>query len=99
MKYVVKTFRDTGDFENFLNEKCISKENIVNIAMNREIVLLVYVEKEDIKHGEWQLIDECSNEGVYCSVCHKKVYRTDYANQKIKSKYCPNCGAIMVDKK
>ena len=28
-------------------------------------------------------------------VCHKKVYKTDYANQKIKSKYCPNCGAIM----
>ena len=51
--------------------------------------------KEDVKHGEWQLLDECSNEGVYCSVCHKKVYRTDYANQKIKSKYCPNCGARM----
>ena len=47
------------------------------------------------KHGSWFLLDECANEGVYCSVCHKKVYKTDYANQKIKSKYCPNCGAIM----
>ena len=28
-------------------------------------------------------------------VCHKKVYKTDYANQKIKSKYCPNCGVVM----
>lgn len=46
-------------------------------------------------HGKWVLLDECSNEGVYCSVCNKKVYRKDYANQKVKSKYCPNCGAIM----
>lgn len=47
------------------------------------------------KHGNWLLLDECSNAGVYCSVCHKKVYKEDYANQKLKSKYCPNCGAIM----
>lgn len=25
----------------------------------------------------------------------KKVYKLNYANQKLKSKYCPNCGAIM----
>ena len=53
------------------------------------------VETDTVKHGSWFLLDECANEGVYCSVCHKKVYKTDYANQKIKSKYCPNCGAIM----
>lgn len=49
----------------------------------------------EVKHGHWMLLDECSNTGVYCSVCSKKVYKTDYANQKIKSKYCPNCGSIM----
>ena len=49
----------------------------------------------EVKHGKWHLLDNCSNEGVYCSVCHKKVYKTDYANQKIKSSYCPNCGAKM----
>ena len=54
-----------------------------------------FVETDTIKHGKWFLLDECSNEGVYCSVCGKKVYKTGYANQKIKSKYCPNCGAIM----
>ena len=47
------------------------------------------------KHGSWFLLDECANEGVYCSVCNKKVYKLNYANQKLKSKYCPNCGAIM----
>ena len=53
----------------------------------------------EVKHGEWFLLDECSNEGVYCSVCHKKVYRKEYANQKVKSNYCPNCGAIMNEEK
>jgi hypothetical protein len=49
----------------------------------------------EVKHGEWYLLDECANEGVYCSVCHKKVYGVHYANQKLKSNYCPNCGAKM----
>ena len=49
----------------------------------------------EVKHGEWHLLYNCANEGVYCSVCNKKVYKTDYANQKIKSPYCPNCGAKM----
>ena len=53
------------------------------------------LKQNETKHGHWKLLDECSNAGVYCSVCSKKVYRTDYANQKIKSKYCPNCGSIM----
>lgn len=48
-----------------------------------------------IKHGHWKLLSECANEGIYCSVCNKKVYKKEYANQKIKSKYYPNCGAIM----
>ena len=52
----------------------------------------------DRKHGHWFVLDECVNEGVYCSVCNKKVYKLNYANQKLKSKYCPNCGAIMDEK-
>lgn len=47
------------------------------------------------EHGHWFLLDECANSGVYCSVCHKKVYKEYYANVKPKSKFCPHCGAIM----
>lgn len=50
---------------------------------------------EPVKHGQWLLLDECSNAGVYCSVCHKKVYNEHYANVKVKSKFCPNCGTMM----
>ena len=48
-----------------------------------------------VRHAKWELIDECINEGVYCSNCRKKIYRSEYANQKVKSNYCPNCGAKM----
>ena len=47
--------------------------------------------------GEWIVLDECANEGVYCSKCKKKVYRIEYANEKMKSSFCPHCGAPMTD--
>ena len=52
-----------------------------------------------VRHAKWVLIDECVNEGVYCSNCHKKIYRAEYANQKVKSNFCPNCGAKMDESK
>ena len=52
-------------------------------------------EQENDEEGYWFLLDDCLNEGVYCSKCHKKVYKKDYANQKLKSKFCPNCGKKM----
>ena len=51
------------------------------------------------KHGCWVSLTDCANAGVYCSVCHKKVYKEDYAwcnrKNKLRSDYCPNCGAKM----
>ena len=65
------------------------------ILLAKGIDLIPTADVVEVKHGEWFLLDECANEGVYCSVCRKKLYRTEYANQKIKSKFCPNCGAKM----
>lgn len=52
-----------------------------------------------VRHGRWISLTDCSNAGVYCSVCHKKVYKKDYAicnrKNKLRSDYCPNCGAKM----
>lgn len=51
---------------------------------------------EEIKLAHWIILDECANEGVYCSACNKKVYRINYSNKmKMRSPYCPNCGAKM----
>ena len=50
--------------------------------------------------GHWVSLTDCANAGVYCSVCHKKVYKEDYAwcnrKNKLRSDYCPNCGAKMM---
>ena len=50
--------------------------------------------------GYWVSLTDCANAGVYCSVCNKKVYKEDYAwcnrKNKLRSAYCPNCGAKMM---
>ena len=50
--------------------------------------------------GHWVSLTDCANAGVYCSVCHKKVYKEDYAwcnrKNKLRSAYCPHCGAKMM---
>ena len=52
------------------------------------------------ERGRWVSFTECANAGVYCSVCHKKIYKEDYAwcnrKNKLRSAYCPNCGAKMI---
>ena len=52
------------------------------------------------KCGYWVSVIDCANAGVYCSVCHKKVYKEDYAwcnrKNKLRSDYCPHCGAKMM---
>ena len=57
------------------------------------------VDAVEVVHGEWISLTDCSNAGVYCSVCKKKVWKEDYAwcnrKNKLRSNYCPNCGAKM----
>ena len=59
------------------------------------------IEISRVRHGKWISLTECANEGVYCSICKKKVWKSDYAlcshksRNKLRSDYCPNCGAKM----
>ena len=59
------------------------------------------IEISRVRHGQWISLTECANEGVYCSICKKKVWKSDYAwyskkrRNKLRSNYCPNCGAKM----
>ena len=50
--------------------------------------------------GYWVSLTGCANAGVYCSVCHKKIYKEDYARcnrkNKLRSDYCPHCGSKMM---
>lgn len=62
------------------------------------------IEVKPVVHGRWIPLTECANEGVYCSICKKKVWKLDYAQcskksrNKLESNYCPNCGAKMDEK-
>lgn len=84
--------KDHYDKENGDEHFIFGIETVLEYAEN-----LPAADVAPVVHGRWVLLDECSNEGVYCSACHKKVYKKCYANQKIKSKFCPNCGAKMLD--
>ena len=57
------------------------------------------VDAVEVKRGHWFSLTDCSNAGVYCSACHKKVWKEDYAwcnrKNRLRSNYCPNCGADM----
>ena len=76
------------------------QEGIVDVYILESILAgMPAVDAAPAVHGEWIVLDECANEGVYCSVCRKKIYKIDYARSnnpvKMKSQYCPNCGAKM----
>ena len=66
-----------------------------------DVVMLPAADVSPVRHGHWISLTECANEGVYCSICEKKVWKSDYAwcskrrRNKLQSNYCPNCGAKM----
>ena len=60
-----------------------------------EIWKLPAADVAPVVHGEWYLLDDCANAGLYCSVCSRRVHREEFAYKKLRSKYCPHCGAKM----
>ena len=86
-------------------DRCVQKEiqaklrpQIMELVQNISALRHVSRERVDkVWRGEWMALDECSNEGVYCKRCKKKVYRIEYANEKMRSPFCPACGAPMTD--
>lgn len=86
-------------------DRCVQKEiqaklrpQIMELVQNISALRTVSREQVDkVWRGEWMALDECSNEGVYCKRCKKKVYRIEYANEKMRSPFCPACGAAQTD--
>ena len=80
------------------------KYHVSSVRLSIEYINMIIdeqpsVEVKEERHGHWSPLTDCSNAGVYCSVCHKKVWKEDYAwcnrKNKLRSNYCPNCGAKM----
>ena len=76
----------------FNGEYCIDKTEAADFLIANGITVQ--------ECGYWVSLTDCANAGVYCSVCHKKVYKEDYAwcnrKNKLRSNYCPHCGAKMI---
>ena len=75
----------------FNGEYCIDKTEAADFLIANSVTVQ--------ECGYWVSLTDCANAGVYCSVCHKKVYKEDYAwcnrKNKLRSNYCPHCGAKM----
>lgn len=69
--------------------------------MRGEVIDAPAADVAPVVHGRWISLTGCENEGVYCSICKKKVWKSDYAwcskksRNKLRSNCCPNCGARM----
>ncbi len=59
----------------------------------RDISELPAADVAEVVHGQWYMLDDCANAGLYCSACGRRVHHEEFAYKKLKSKYCPNCGA------
>lgn len=65
----------------------------------REIAEMPAADVAPVVHGQWISLTECSNAGGILFNLSQKVYKEDYAwcnrKNKVRSSYCPNCGAKM----
>ena len=41
----------------------------------------------EVVHGQWYMLDDCANAGLYCSACGRRVHHEEFAYKKLKSKY------------
>ena len=61
----------------------------------RDISELPAADVAEVVHGRWYMLDDCANAGLYCSACRRRVHHEEFAYKKLRSKYCPHCGARM----
>lgn len=105
-----RTEADTGEvrYKELLQEEQLFAEDIVAAAGTDFLLTIAEAQSKFIfellrmmkrKRGHWKSLTDCANAGVYCSVCHKKVWKEDYAEcnrkNKMRSNFCPNCWARM----
>ena len=64
----------------------------VSVPANLLLDALKLLKEQEI--GHWVVLENCSNAGVYCSECHRKIF-DHYPMRKQLSYFCPHCGTRM----
>lgn len=81
--------------------RCKQSEDAMTLTAAVITALQCFVQSQptadvaEVVHGQWYMLDDCANAGLYCSACSRRVHREEFAYKKLKSKYCPHCGARM----
>ena len=73
-----------------VGDKLVSVDAMKSFIKNRPAA-----DVAPVRHGQWYMLDDCANAGLYCSACGRRVHREEFAYKKLRSKYCPHCGARM----
>ena len=60
-----------------------------------EIRKLPAADVAEVVHGQWHMLDDSANAGLYCSACGRRLHHEQFPYKKPRSKYCPHCGARM----
>ena len=82
-------------------DRCKQSEDATTLTAAVITALQCFVQSQpnadvaEVVHGQWYMLDDCENAGLYCSACSRRVHREEFAYKKLKSKYCPHCGARM----
>ena len=60
-----------------------------------KIIIDISEEHSREKIASWVHLDDCANEGYYCSACNKYLVKEGFSRTVKRIKFCPNCGAKM----
>lgn len=70
---------------------CSKYKGVDGFRCMEELMADAYVLLKEQEIGHWVVLENCSNAGVYCSECHKKIF-DHYPMRKQLSYFCPHCG-------
>lgn len=70
---------------------CSKYKGVDGLRCMEELMADAYVLLKEQEIGHWVVLENCSNAGVYCSECHKKIF-DHYPMRKQLSYFCPHCG-------
>ena len=72
----------------------VCEEEHQSVSIPKALALDVLELLKEQKNGHWVQLENCANEGVYCSECHTKIFELHRMKKK-SAQYCGHCGAKM----
>lgn len=93
-KLALYCLKASSDYHSEVCEECIKYPNCDHTGQDDVTETIIKALEQEPKTGHW--IKGNIHEGIYCSECETNA-PTDYDFHYMRSNYCPNCGARMVE--